>query len=96
MVASTHGLVALWDVKSQQPLMYLRTRHSLLRTAALSADGRYILSGGTDGGTRLFLIDQAELWNHSCAILSASVRPEDDTRENWEQARIACATTPAP
>lgn len=96
MVASTHGMITLWDLKSLQPLMYLRTRHPLLRTAALSADGRYVLSGGTDGGTRLFLIDQAELWKHSCAILSASVRPEDDTRENWEQARIACATTAAP
>lgn len=96
IVASTHGMVILWELASAQPVLFLRTRHPLLRTAALSADGRLVLVGGYDGSTRLYTIDPGRLWKRGCQTLAATTRPEDETRENWEQARAACSSTPAP
>ena len=42
---------------------------------------------GNDGAARLYLIDPSEVWKQGCETLSASIRSEDDTREQWEQAR---------
>ena len=95
IVGSTQGMVTLWDLASLQPLLFLRTRHSVLRATALSTDGRQVLAGGNDGAVRLYTIDPEELWKRGCATLAASNRSEDDTREDWEAARAACASAPA-
>lgn len=96
IVASSQGMLTLWDLAGQQPLFYLHTRHPVLRSAALSADGRWVVTGGNDGAARLYSIDPAELWKHACATLGATVRAEDDARDTWEQARAACQSTRSP
>lgn len=90
-VAASNGMITQWELRAMQPLLYLRSRHLLLRSAALSPDGKRVLTGGNDGAARMSLIDATELWQRGCTVLAATARPEDATREEWEQARRACA-----
>lgn len=90
-IAASNGMITQWELRTMQPLLYLRSRHLLLRSAALSPDGKRVLTGGNDGAARMSLIDATEIWQRGCAVLTATARPEDATREEWEQARRACA-----
>lgn len=96
MIGSAHGIVTMHDLtgeaKDDQPLLYLRTRHALLRNAVLSPDGKQIMTGGNDGSVHVFLIDTALLWQYGCETLLSAVRPEDDVVAVFEQARAECAS----
>lgn len=96
MIGSAHGIVTLHAVtdegKDDQPLLYLRTRHGLLRSAVLSPDGRQIMTGGNDGSVHIFLIDLSRLWQYGCKTLLSAVGAEDDVVAVFEQARAECAS----
>lgn len=90
-VGSAHGIVTVHDTQTGQPLLFLRTRHGLLRTAILAPDGRKILTGGNDGSVHLLLIDVEQMWREGCDMLSSALRAEDDASSAFEQARAVCA-----